>query len=138
MHRYVVEIINIWQPQTSHKLLQPKKCASQQPYTDNTYISSIYSFMIYLMPLSVLQTIPHKMARLLNNYQNMVGAKPIQTYYNQQRFYPKKFQCKLSLTQGTSLIFIHKLSTLPVFRSLQDIYITTLNSVSYDLKRTVQ
>jgi len=90
MHRCMVEIMNIWQPQTSHKLLQPKKCASQQPYTDNIYNSSIYSLMIYLMPLSVLQTIPHKTARLLKNYQNMVGAKPIQTYYNQQRFYPTK------------------------------------------------
>jgi hypothetical protein len=90
MHGYVVEIMNIWQPQTSHKLLQPKKRASQQTYNDNIHKSSICSFMIYLMPLSVLQTIPHKMARLLNNYQNMAGAKPIQTYYNQQRIYPIK------------------------------------------------
>lgn len=42
------------------------------------------------MSLSVLQTIPHKTARLLKNYQNMVGAKPINSYYNQQRFYPTK------------------------------------------------
>jgi hypothetical protein len=57
MHGYVVEIMNIWQPQTPHNLLQSMKCASQQPYPDNIYNSSIYSFMIYLMPLSVLQTI---------------------------------------------------------------------------------
>jgi hypothetical protein len=118
MHRYV-EIMNIWQPQTSRKLLQPKKCASQQPYTDNIHNSSIYLFMIYLMPLSVLQTIPHKMARLLNKYWNMVGAKPTQIYYDQQRFYPT--------TQGTSLIFTQKLSTLPVFRSLHYIISQTYN-----------
>jgi len=34
------------------KLLQPKKCASQQPYADNIHNSSIYSFIIYLMPVS--------------------------------------------------------------------------------------
>lgn len=31
------------------------------------------------MTLSVPQTISHQMARLLNNYKIMVGAKPIQT-----------------------------------------------------------
>lgn len=42
------------------------------------------------MALSAPQTIPHQMARLLNNYQVMVCAKPIQTYYSQHRIYPTK------------------------------------------------
>jgi hypothetical protein len=41
------------------------------------------------------------------------------------------------LTQVISLIFIHKLSTLPVFISLHNIYITNLNSESYYLQHRI-